>query len=59
MLKERDCIGEMEIPEDVYYGIQSERARNNFDISGTTINDLPDFVQAIAEIKKAAALANA
>lgn len=59
MLKERDCIGEMEIPEDLYYGIQSERARNNFDISGTTINDLPDFVQAIAEIKKAAALANA
>lgn len=59
MLKESDCIGEMEIPEDIYYGIQSERARNNFDISGTTINDLPDFVQAIAEIKKAAALANA
>ena len=59
MLKEKDCLGEMEIPEDVYYGIQTERARNNFGISGTTIDDLPDFLCAIAEIKKAAARANA
>ncbi len=59
MLKEKDCLGEMEIPEDVYYGIQTERARNNFGISGSTIDDLPDFLCAIAEIKKAAARANA
>ena len=59
MLKEKDCLGEMEIPEDVYYGIQTERARNNFGISGSTIDDLPDFIRSIAEIKKAAALANA
>lgn len=58
MFMEKDCLGEMEIREDVYYGIQTERARNNFDISGSTVDNLPDFVQAIAEVKKAAALAN-
>ncbi len=59
MIKEVDCIGEMEISEEVYYGIQTERARNNFDISGTTIGQMPEFIRAIAEIKKAAAIANA
>lgn len=59
MIKEVDCLGEMMISEKVYYGIQTERARNNFDISGTVIDDLPEFIRAIAEIKKAAAAANA
>lgn len=59
MLKEKDCLGDLDIPEDVYYGIQTERARNNFGISGSTIDDLPDFLCAIAEIKKAAARGNA
>lgn len=58
MFKEKDCLGEMEIREDVYYGIQTERARNNFAISGTTCDDLPEFIKAVAEVKKAAALAN-
>ncbi len=58
MFKEKDCLGELEVREDVYYGIQTERARNNFAISGATIDDLPEFIKAIAEVKKAAALAN-
>ena len=58
MFKEKDCLGELEVREDVYYGIQTERARNNFAISGATIDDLPEFIRAIAEVKKAAALAN-
>lgn len=58
MFKETDCIGEMEIREDVYYGIQTERARNNFAVSGATCDDLPEFIRAIAEVKKSAALAN-
>ena len=58
MFREKDCLGEMDIREDVYYGIQTERARNNFDISSTTIDDLPEFICAVAEIKKSAALAN-
>ena len=59
MIREKDCLGEMELAEDLYYGIQSERARKNFDISGHTIAELPEFIRAVAEVKKAAALANA
>ncbi len=58
MFKEKDCLGELDVREDVYYGIQTERARNNFAISGTTCDDLPEFIKAVAEVKKAAALAN-
>ncbi|MBR3745952.1 MAG: aspartate ammonia-lyase [Selenomonadaceae bacterium] len=58
MFKETDCLGELEVREDVYYGIQTERARNNFAISGATCDDLPEFIRAIAEVKKSAALAN-
>lgn len=55
---EKDSLGELTVPATAYYGIQSERARKNFDISNHTIDELPMFIQAIAEIKKAAALAN-
>ena len=58
MIRETDCLGKLDIREDVYYGIQTERARNNFAVSGTTIDDLPEFIRAIAEVKKAAAQAN-
>lgn len=58
MFTEKDCLGELEVREDVYYGIQTERARNNFDVSGATCDDLPEFIRAIAEVKKSAALAN-
>ena len=56
MRKEHDFIGELEVPEDVYYGVQTMRAIDNFHITGQTID--PDFVQSIAAVKKAAALAN-
>ncbi len=56
MRKEHDFIGELEVPEDVYYGVQTMRAIDNFHITGQTID--PDFVQSIAMVKKAAALAN-
>ena len=55
MIRETDCLGKLDIREDVYYGIQTERARNNFAISGATCDDLPEFIRAIAEVKKAAA----
>lgn len=55
---EHDLIGELEVPVDAYYGIQTERARRHFDVSGQTIGDYPGFIRAIAAIKKAAALAN-
>ena len=56
MRTEHDFIGELQVPDDVYYGVQTMRAIDNFKITGQTID--PDFVQAFAKVKKAAALAN-
>lgn len=55
---EHDALGERQLDEAVYYGIQTQRAKENFDISGKTISDIPGFVSSIAQIKKAAAIAN-
>ena len=54
--KERDSLGEIEVPDNVLYGAFTTRAYQNFQISG--IRAKPDFIRAIAIIKKAAALAN-
>ncbi len=56
--KEHDFIGELEIPDNVYYGVQTFRAVDNFQMSGRRLKDYPFFVKAFAQIKKAAALAN-
>ncbi|TBR79280.1 aspartate ammonia-lyase [Campylobacter novaezeelandiae] len=56
--KEHDFIGELEIPNDVYYGIQTYRALENFHMSGRKLKEYPYFVKAFAQVKKAAALAN-
>lgn len=58
MREERDSLGALCVPESAYYGIQAERARQNFAVSGHTIDELPIFIRCIAEIKKAAARAN-
>lgn len=58
MRKEKDALGEMFIPKEVYYGIQTERARQNFNVSGQTTEAFPKYIWSIAAIKKAAALAN-
>ena len=55
---ERDCLGEMEIPNDRYYGIQTTRMK----VSGAAHQPIvfyPDIFRAMAHIKKAAARANA
>lgn len=54
---EKDSLGTREIREDVYYGIQTDRAVENFPISGLRAH--PRFVDAYLYVKKAAALANA
>src|SRR5256885_13236621 len=51
---ERDPLGELPVPEDALYGIQTERARRNFPISH--LAPLAPFVDAVIWIKKAAAL---
>ena len=56
--KEHDFIGELEISDNFYYGIQTFRATENFHMSGRTLKEYPYFVKAFAQIKKAAALAN-
>ena len=56
--KEVDLLGEMEVSNEHYYGIHTLRAMDNFHISGKTINDVPDFIRGMVQVKKAAALAN-
>jgi len=51
---ERDPLGELAVPARALYGVQTERARQNFPISG--LAPLPAFVDAMVWIKKAAAL---
>lgn len=51
---ERDPLGELPVPAEALWGIQTERARQNFPISG--LRPLPAFVDAVICIKKAAAL---
>src|SRR5256714_10793397 len=51
---ERDPLGELPVPTDALWGIQTERARNNFPIS--QLRPLAAFVDACIWIKKAAAL---
>lgn len=56
--KEHDFIGELEIQDDVYYGVQTFRALENFNISHERLCDFPQFIASLAQVKKAAALAN-
>ncbi|TAF64696.1 MAG: aspartate ammonia-lyase [Cytophagales bacterium] len=55
---EHDFLGDREIPNDVYYGIQTLRAIENFPISKIPIANAPTLIQAFGYVKKAAALAN-
>ena len=55
---ERDLLGEKQIPADAYYGVQTLRALENFQLSGVRINHYPGFVEAWAIVKLAAARAN-
>ncbi|HWO98158.1 MAG TPA: aspartate ammonia-lyase [Bacillus sp. (in: firmicutes)] len=53
---EKDFLGEKEIPADVYYGVQTLRAVENFPITGYRVHG--EMIRALAMVKKAAALAN-
>lgn len=54
---EHDSLGDVEVPADALWQAQTQRAIGNFPISGTTVN--PDLIRALAELKAAAAIANA
>jgi len=53
---ERDLLGEKQVPADVYYGVQTARALENFRITGLRIH--PALVKGLVQVKKAAAQAN-
>jgi len=55
---EKDLLGEKHVPASAYYGVQTARALENFQISGIPINHYPGFVEAWAIVKLAAARAN-
>src|SRR5258708_128313 len=55
---EHDLLGEKQVPAAAYYGVRTARALENFQISGVPINRYPEFIQAWAIVKLAAARAN-
>ena len=56
--QEHDLLGNKEVPNEVFYGIQTLRALENFDITGVPLNFYPDLVKAFAMVKQAAVRAN-
>lgn len=55
---ESDLLGELKVPAEAYYGVQTQRALNNYKISNTRMRDYPEYVIAMAYIKLAAARTN-
>jgi aspartate ammonia-lyase len=56
--REKDLLGPRDVPREVYYGIQTLRALENFNISGVTLSFFPALIQALAMVKMASARAN-
>lgn len=59
MRMEHDLLGDLPVPDDAYYGIQTVRCAANYDVTDRTFNDLPEVIRAVAEVKKACAITNA
>jgi len=55
---ESDSLGEMPVPSGALHGIQTQRAIGNYPITGVRISHYPEFIKALAAIKKASAMAN-
>ena len=55
---ERDSLGERQVPAGAYYGIHTVRAMENFQITGVPISRYPNFLRALAAVKRAAAMIN-
>lgn len=56
--KESDLLGELNVPIDAYFGVQTQRAIDNFKISGQLLSSYPEFIRGLAYVKKAAAKTN-
>lgn len=55
---EKDLLGPREVPADALYGIHTVRAVENLGFSGRILANYPDYIRALATVKKAAARAN-
>lgn len=55
---EHDLLGDRDVPAEVYYGIHTLRAIENFPITRNKLSDYPKLIIALADVKQAAALAN-
>lgn len=55
---EKDLLGELDVPKDSYYGVQTVRAVKNYNITGILLRNFPEFIVAFAQVKKACAIAN-
>lgn len=55
---EHDSLGQREVSDHVYYGVQTQRAMENFPISGIPVSNFEHLIQGLAFVKKAAAQAN-
>jgi aspartate ammonia-lyase len=58
MRVEHDLLGDLEVPADAYYGVQTARALENFRISGVELRQYPNFIKGLAITKLGAARAN-
>ena len=56
--REHDLLGEMEIPAEYYFGVQTMRAVENFHISRVRLNFFPELIRALADVKQGAAMAH-
>ena len=58
MRREHDLLGERDVPDEFYYGIQTLRATENFHITGVPLSHHPEIIMALGMVKMAAAMAN-
>ena len=56
--REKDLLGERDLPDAALYGVQTLRAMENFPITGVTLRDFPELIVALAQVKEAAAVTN-
>src|SRR5690554_6257616 len=56
--EEQDLLGSLAVPAEAYYGIQTLRAMNNFQLSDMLLSHYPKLIEALAMVKQAAASAN-
>lgn len=56
--KESDLLGELQVPQKAYYGVQTQRAKDNYKISNRLLSSYPDFIKGFGYVKKGTAKTN-